>query len=103
METSCLALSDGFRAHVRRDPVDLPGLAAVGREGLLEPARVGSDVRDHEPHEGGPSADRLLVVELASSVPELADRGRPEPSAGAARDVQAPLPRLRVVEPKTEE
>src|SRR5262249_40196111 len=68
------------------------------REGLLEAARVGRDVRDHEADEDRAAVERLLGEELAAAVLELADRGRAQGAARAVREVEAPLARLRVVE-----
>src|SRR5918998_4645816 len=65
-----------FHPRVRRDPVDFPGLAPVVRERLLEPDGIGRDVRDDEANKNGPAVKRLLVVELAAAVLELADRGQ---------------------------
>src|SRR5436305_7468924 len=49
--TVVVLLSIGRVAHPRiyRDPIDFPGLATIGGEGLLEPAGFRGDLRDDEP------------------------------------------------------
>lgn len=48
--------------RISRHPVDLPSLAAVVREGLLEADRVGVERRDQETDEDGASVEVFLVV-----------------------------------------
>lgn len=88
--------------RIGRHPVDLPGLAAVSREGLLEADRVGVERRDHETDEDGASVEVFLVVELAASVDESADGRLSQRSAAAVGEVETPLARPRVVEPKVQ-
>src|SRR4029079_1121002 len=62
-------------ARVDRYPVELPGLAAVVGEGLLEADGVGVDRGDDEAHQERAAGVVLLVEELAAPVAELADGG----------------------------
>src|SRR6187431_1431366 len=91
-----------FDAGVMRDPVHFPGLAAVGGEGLLEVAGVFRDVGNDETHQDGPAVEGLLGVKLAAALAEFAYGRRHQRSVPDAREVQAPLPRLRVVKPQAE-
>src|SRR6185436_2974779 len=88
--------------RVDGDPVHFPGFAAVVRKRLLEAARALGDVGDDEPDEDRAAVERLLRVELAAAVPELADRRRREQAVAGVREVETPLPRLRVVETQAE-
>src|SRR5262249_32937224 len=96
---SSTARSALLDARLIRDPVDLPGLAAVDRERLLEVRRPRRDVRPHEAAQHGPALPDLLVVELAAAVLELADRRDVEAASLLVRPVQAPLVRGRRVQP----
>src|SRR5262249_11125111 len=89
-------------ARVDGDPVHLPGPPAVIGVRLLEAARVRRDVGDHEAHEDGAAVERLLVVELAAAVLERADRRRAQGAGPDVGEVEAPLPRLGVVEPQAD-
>ncbi len=59
--------------RIRRNPVRFPGLATVAGKRLLEPAEVARLALDDEFHEDRAAVQRVLVVELAAAVPELAD------------------------------
>src|SRR5262249_29979016 len=84
------------------DPVGLPGLAAVRREGLLEVGRRARDARPNPAHEDAPAFVQLLVVELAPSVLELADADRLEEALPGAHPVERPLPGGERVQPDGE-
>src|SRR5579871_4146826 len=92
--------TESVDAGVVRDPVDLPALAAIGREGLLEVACIGLDGGDHESHQDGPAGEAFLIVELRNTVPEFTLRGCTHGTPRAVGKIQAPLMRLRVVEPQ---
>src|SRR5258708_34931796 len=79
-------------------PIDLPGLAAVRRERLFVPARIRGGVEERELHENRVIVVRLLVVEFAATAGEGANVGHTEGALAAAREVEAPLARLGVVE-----
>src|SRR6202035_573922 len=87
-----------FHPRVGRDPVDLPGLASVVREGLLEMARRRSDVRDDEPHANGSAIQGLLIEELAASLLEFTDRGLAQGAVIGVGVIEAPLVGLGIVE-----
>lgn len=88
------------RANV--DPVRLPGLAVVVGERLLELERGRRDVREHEAHEDRAAVVGFLIVELAATVTESADRRHAERAARAVRELGLPLMRLGVVHAKAE-
>src|SRR5438477_10645838 len=74
--THCVMISGDrlpLQPRVRRNPVRLPGLAAVVGERLLESNRVGRERRDDEADQDGASVERILAVELAAPVLELAE------------------------------
>src|SRR6202012_942450 len=83
-------LPPALDAGVHRNPVDFPGLAAVVREGLLEAARIGGNVRPDVPYQDAPAVDRLLVEELAAAVLEFAYGGNAQAAAVGIGRVQAP-------------
>src|SRR5690606_1767478 len=74
----------GANPRINGDPVDLPTLAAILRERLLEPHRIRIDRRNHKPHQHRPSLVLLLVVELPNPTLEAADRRRRQRPAAAA-------------------
>src|SRR5678815_5035751 len=80
------------------DPVRFPSLNAVIGERLLESIGVRRDLGEHAADQDGAPIEFLLVVELPSSVLELTDRGCAQGAAGAVREIEAPLTRLRIVE-----
>ena len=80
------------------DPVNLPGFASVVREGLLEMARIRSDIRYDKSNEYGPVIQGFLVIKLAASIFELANRGLGQRASAAAGKIKAPLTRLRIVQ-----
>src|SRR5512138_2377894 len=73
---------------IRCDPVHFPALAAVAGKRLLEAAHVGGLALDDELHEDRAAVQRVLVVELAAAVPELADRRDRQRAAAAVREIQ---------------
>src|ERR1700722_2411619 len=85
-----------------RDPVDLPVLAAVVRERLLEMWRLGPEPRPIEFHQNALVIERVLRVELAMPRRELPYLRRHDESILAVGPVQAPLARLRIEEPQRE-
>src|SRR6266850_8079509 len=87
---------------VGRDPVDLPCLALVRRESLLESDGRRRDVMDDKPYKDRLSVQHLVVIELAAPVLELTDGRRRQAAIVRTGEVQAPLPRFRVVEPKAQ-
>src|SRR5262249_12718991 len=98
--TSAPPVWRGSRLHARviGDPVQLPGLAAVGREGLLEVAGVGASLGDHEADLDRTPVEILVVEEFAAAAVEAADRRLGQRARGAVGEVQAPPARARVVE-----
>src|SRR5262249_48198324 len=89
-----------LHACIHRNPVDLPGLAAVLREGLLESVGVRGDVGEHVAHQDQASVERFLVEEFAAAVVELPDSGLPDPAYPAVGEIQAPLVSLWIVQPQ---
>src|SRR6201999_2531491 len=73
------------------DPVDLPGLAAIGRERLLEVGGGRRHLRPDEADQDVAAVDGVRGVELADAVLELADLGDVEPADLLVRPVDAPL------------
>src|SRR5258708_20188109 len=68
-----------------RDPVHLPGLAAILRERLFKAEGLRGDVRKNKSHLDGSAVERFLVVELAAPILEPAAHGLAQcavPSAG---------------------
>src|SRR5438270_2983581 len=65
-------------------------------------ARARAHDRDDKADEDRAAAERLLVVKLAAPVAELADRRRRKRAVGRIREVERPLPRLRVVQTEAE-
>ncbi len=89
-------------SRVDRNPIYLPGLAAVSREKLLELAGFWFDVRDNEAHQDRASVEILLIVKFAPAVTEFANRRRAERARFAARKIQTPLVRLRIIQAQIE-
>src|SRR5580698_5175320 len=59
-----------------RDPVDLPGLAGVGRKSLFPVRGIGRDVRPHEAHAYRFAAQHVVGIKRADTMHETAlDRG----------------------------
>jgi len=81
------------------NPVHLPGRPGVGRISLFEARRIGRHFRNHEPHEDGAAVDHVLTVEKpAPGRVERAVNGRGQDAVAHAREVQAPLARLGIIE-----
>src|SRR5215472_6156407 len=78
--------------------VQLPGLAAIGREGLLETTGSGREHRDIEAHQHAAAVVVLAVQKFSATPIEAADGRRTEDARRTARNVHAPLVGLRVVE-----
>src|SRR6185295_15052166 len=87
-----------LHSGVYRDPVYFPGLAAIIRERLFKPARIRSDVRNNKANKDGSTIERLLVVELTTSIFELADCGYAQATATAAGKIETPLTRFGIVQ-----
>src|SRR5271157_5890176 len=73
------------------DPVDLPGLAAVVGEGLLEMGCVGSELGPVKANQDRLAVDGVLRVELADAVLELANLGRVENADLLVIPIESPL------------
>ena len=69
---------------------------------MFKTARIWSDVRDNKSNIDGSAIECFLVVKLAASILELADRGLAHGPAAAAGKIEAPLVRLRIVEPQVQ-
>ena len=65
---------------------------------MLEPAGFWFDVRDDEAHQDRSSVEILLIEKFAPAVLELANRRRAERATFAAREIQTPLVRLRIIQ-----
>src|SRR5882672_10472115 len=83
---------------VRRNPVHFPSFPAVVGKGLFEAARGWSDIGNDEANQNRFAVERFLVVELASSILEFADRRLGQAAAADAGEVEAPLAGLGVVQ-----
>src|SRR6201999_2415586 len=81
-----------------RDPVHLPGFAAVGGEGLLEVRCAGAHAGPVKADEGGFAVDGVSGIEVAVTVAEVADLGRVDAADAAVGPVEAPLARLAIIE-----
>ena len=82
------------------DPVHLPGLAAIGGEGLLEVRRAGGHARPVKADERGFAVDGVGGVEVAVAVAEVADLRRVEAADAAVGPVEPPLARVAIIEAK---
>src|SRR5260370_37222804 len=80
-----------FHPCVRRDPVHFPSLASIIRERLFKMARIRSDVRNNKSNKDGSAIQCFLVAKLATSSPEIADRGLAQCTAVAVGKIEAPL------------
>ena len=87
-----------FQSGVGCDPVHFPSLASIIGEGLLKAARIRSDVRDDKSNQDGPVIQGFLVIKLAASIFEFANRRLGQRASAAAGKIQSPLMRLRIVE-----
>src|SRR5262245_47454200 len=80
------------------DPVDFPGLAAVGREGLLHARGLGRETSPDVADEHHAPLPELLVVQLQMIAREAAHERRSfEAALVQLESVDAPLMRLGVV------
>ena len=84
----------------RGNPVRLPRFASIGRKRLFKIARILRDVGPAEPDKDRSSLEELLVVELAHAVLVLANHGILQRRCCGVCPMQAPLMRMRVVEPQ---
>src|SRR5579883_3277047 len=83
------------------DPIGYPRAAAVGGKRLLEMRRHRGDPRPDIADENVAALVQVVRIELADAVLELADIGWSADGPTLARcPVEAPLTRLRVVEPQ---
>jgi hypothetical protein len=80
------------------DPVDFPGFASVGGEGLFKVGGVGSNFRPDVAYKNRPAVEILLIEEFAASIVEFADGGLAEESIFAIGPIEAPLVSLGIVE-----
>src|SRR6266851_1238556 len=85
-----------FQSRVGCDPVHLPSLASIIGKCLLKAARIGSDVRYDKSNQDGPVIQGFLVIKLAASIFEFANRWLGQRASGAAGKIKAPLMRLRI-------
>ena len=65
---------------------------------MLEFAGFRFDVRDDEANQDRASVEIFLIEKLAPAVLELANRRRAERATFAAREIQTPLLRFRIVQ-----
>src|SRR6266516_4563437 len=93
-----------FRLHafVYRNPVYLPRFAPVIRERLFKTTRVRFDIRDDKADDDGSAIKWFLIKKLAATIFEFADRLLAHGATAAARKIEAPLVRLRIVEPQVQ-
>src|SRR5215470_10184839 len=92
---------DAESAGELADPVDFPGLAAVGREGLLHVRRLGRDAAPDVADEHHASLPELLVEQLQMVARQAAHQRRSLETAFVQLEpVDAPLVCLRVVHPQ---
>jgi len=92
-----------FDARIGVDPVHLPGLAAIGGEGLFRAPGVRRHRREDESNQDRSAIERFLVVKLTAAVLELADHRLAQGAGIAAGEVQAPLAGLGIVKAEGEE
>src|SRR6185312_16527812 len=81
------------------DPIHFPGLAAVTGECLLFAGRTGGEIREDEATPDRFAVQLIRAVESTAFVLERAEHRDAERAAAPGREIDAPLARLRVVEP----
>jgi transposase len=96
----------GREAHLRArkftDPIDFPGLAAIGRERLLHPGRTRRNVQPDVADKNHPTFKVLLVKKLALIASELTDDWRKaELTLVEIEQIDAPLTGFRPVKPQS--
>jgi len=69
---------------------------------LFKPARVRFDIRDDKADEDGSAIKWFLIKKLAATIFEFADCRLAHGATAAARKIEAPLVRLRIVEPQVQ-
>src|ERR1700720_4543308 len=73
------------------DPVDLPGLSAIGRKCLFGLGGVWGYLPDGKPYKYGSAVDEFVVIEVATSILEFADAGNTERANIWGCEIQVPL------------
>src|SRR5580704_14901592 len=88
-----------FIAYARLicNPIDLPGLSTIGREGLFRVSRGRSDIRPDHPHKKSLAVKCVLAQKLTASISEFADVGRIQDAGLAAGPIEPPLVRFGIV------
>src|SRR3984893_16788704 len=91
--------ASGARALEIRDPVDLPGLAAVGRKSLFPVSRRCGDIRPNEAHANRFAAQGIVGKESTHTILEAAFDGRIKIAERRApvEPPNGPLPGFRIV------
>src|SRR5258708_4458984 len=84
-------LASPLHRPVRRFQVPGPVVASIIRERLFKMARIRSDVRNNKSNKDGSAIQCFLVEKLATSIPEVADRGLAQGTAVAVGKIEAPL------------